>query len=47
MIEKNITAGSFIRQDNNGSMFTIANMKDVWIWANVFETTSAKLKVGL
>ena len=46
IIEKNITAGSFIRQDNNGSMFTISNMKDVWIWANVFESDISKVKVG-
>jgi cobalt-zinc-cadmium efflux system membrane fusion protein len=46
IIEKNITSGSFIRQDNNGSMFTISNMKDVWIWANVFESDISKVKTG-
>src|SRR5476651_2152266 len=46
VVEKNITSGSFIRQDNNGSMFTISNMKDVWIWANVFESDISKVKVG-
>lgn len=46
IVEKNITAGSFIRQDNSGSMFTISNMKDVWIWANVFESDISKVKVG-
>ncbi|MFD2872612.1 efflux RND transporter periplasmic adaptor subunit [Mucilaginibacter ximonensis] len=46
IIEKNITAGSFIRQDNSGSMFTISNMQDVWIWANVFESDISKVKVG-
>lgn len=46
IIEKNITSGSFIRQDNSGSMFTISNMKDVWIWANVFESDISKVKVG-
>ncbi|RKR80021.1 cobalt-zinc-cadmium efflux system membrane fusion protein [Mucilaginibacter gracilis] len=46
IVEKNITSGSFIRQDNNGSMFTISNMKDVWIWANVFESDISKVKVG-
>ncbi|MEO8885977.1 MAG: efflux RND transporter periplasmic adaptor subunit, partial [Mucilaginibacter sp.] len=44
--EKNITSGSFIRQDNSGSMFTISNMKDVWIWANVFESDISKVKTG-
>lgn len=46
IIEKNITSGSFIRQDNGGSMFTISNMKDVWVWANVFESDISKVKVG-
>ncbi|MCJ8211162.1 efflux RND transporter periplasmic adaptor subunit [Mucilaginibacter sp. RS28] len=46
IVEKNITQGSFIRQDNNGSLFTISNMKDVWIWANVFESDIAKVKKG-
>ena len=46
VVEKNITSGSFIRQDNNGSMFTISDMKDVWIWANVFESDISKVKVG-
>jgi len=46
IVEKNITSGSFIRNDNSGSMFTISNMKDVWIWANVFESDIAKVKVG-
>jgi len=46
VIEKNITSGSFIRQDNSGSMFTISNMKDVWIWANVFESDISKVKTG-
>jgi cobalt-zinc-cadmium efflux system membrane fusion protein len=46
IIEKNITAGSFIRQDNAGSLFTISNMQDVWIWANVFESDISKVKIG-
>lgn len=46
IVEKNIAQGSFIRQDNNGSLFTISNMKDVWIWANVFESDIAKVKQG-
>lgn len=46
IVEKNITAGNFIRPDNSSSLFTISNMKDVWIWANVFETDIAKVKKG-
>ncbi|RFZ90737.1 efflux RND transporter periplasmic adaptor subunit [Mucilaginibacter conchicola] len=46
VVEKNISAGNFIRPDNSNSLFTISDMKDVWIWANVFETDIAKVKKG-
>ncbi len=46
IVEKGVTAGSFIRSDNAASMFTISDMKDVWIWANVFESDIAKVKDG-
>lgn len=46
IVEKNITQGSFIRPDNNNSMFTISNMQNVWIWANVFESDISKVKPG-
>lgn len=46
IVEKNVTPGSFIRSDNASSLFTISNMKDVWIWANVFESDISKVKVG-
>lgn len=46
VVEKNITQGSFIRPDNSASMFTISNMQDVWIWANVFESDISKVKKG-
>ncbi|AMR31314.1 efflux transporter periplasmic adaptor subunit [Mucilaginibacter sp. PAMC 26640] len=46
IVEKNITAGNFIRPDNSSSLFTISDMKDVWIWANVFESDISKIKKG-
>ncbi len=46
VVEKNIAAGDFIRQDNSGSLFTISDMKDVWVNANVFESDIAKVKEG-
>ncbi|MCD8740093.1 efflux RND transporter periplasmic adaptor subunit [Mucilaginibacter roseus] len=46
IVEKNIAAGNFIRPDNNESLFTISDMKDVWIDANVFESDIAKVKQG-
>ncbi len=46
IVEKGVTSGSFIRSDNAASMFTISDMKDVWIWANVFESDISKVKNG-
>lgn len=46
VVEKNITAGNYIRPDNSSSLFTISDMKDVWIWANVFESDISKIKKG-
>ncbi len=46
VVEKNINAGSFIRNDNAQNLFTISDMQDVWVWANVFETDITKIKIG-
>lgn len=46
IVEKNITAGSFIRIDNTNSLFTISDLSNVWIWANVFEADIPKVKEG-
>ncbi len=45
-MKKNLTAGSFIRTDNNGSLFTISDLSNVWVWANVFEADIPKVKEG-
>ena len=46
VVEKLINPGNFIRNDNNNSLFTIGDISDVWIWANVFELDIAKVKQG-
>lgn len=46
VVEKQINPGNFIRSDNNNSLFTIGEISDVWIWANVFETDVAKVREG-
>jgi cobalt-zinc-cadmium efflux system membrane fusion protein len=46
VVEKNVSAGSFIRNDNGQNLFTISDIQDVWVWANVFETDIQKIKVG-
>ncbi len=46
VVEKLINPGNFIRNDNNSNMFTIGDISDIWIWANVYETDIAKVKQG-
>jgi cobalt-zinc-cadmium efflux system membrane fusion protein len=46
IVEKKVNAGSFIRQDMAENLFTISNMKDVWVMANVFEADIPKVKEG-
>lgn len=46
IVEKKINAGSFIRQDMSDNVFTISDMKDVWVMANVFEADIPKVREG-
>lgn len=46
IVEKNVNAGSFIRNDMSNNLFTISDLKDVWVWANVFEADIPKVKPG-
>jgi len=46
VVEKLINPGNFIRNDNSSSMFTIGDITDVWIWANVYEADISKVKQG-
>jgi len=46
IVEKKANAGNFIRPDNADNLFTISDLKDVWIWANVFETDITKIREG-
>lgn len=46
IVEKNVNAGDFIRPDNAGTLFTISNLKDVWVYANVYEADIPKVKEG-
>ena len=46
VVEKKINAGGFIRNDNSDNLFTIGDISDVWVWANVYETDIAKVKEG-
>ncbi len=46
IIEKNITNNSEVRNDNNTNLFTIANLSNVWIIANVYEADMNNIKMG-
>lgn len=46
IVEKKVNAGNFIRQDMSDNLFTISNLKDVWVWANVFEADIPRVKEG-
>jgi membrane fusion protein, heavy metal efflux system len=46
IVERNINAGTQIRTDNGTNIFTISDLKSVWIWANVHESDIAKVHEG-
>ncbi len=46
IVERNINEGTQIRNDNNTAIFTISDLKSVWIWANVHESDMGKVKEG-
>jgi len=46
IVERNINEGTQIRTDANTNIFTISDLKSIWIWANVHESDMAKVKEG-
>ncbi len=46
IVEKKVNEGNFIRQDMSDNLFTISDLKNVWIMANVFEADIPKVKEG-
>ncbi|UOR07596.1 efflux RND transporter periplasmic adaptor subunit [Hymenobacter aerilatus] len=44
--EKNVTDHMQFNADNVGNLFTVSNLDDVWIMANVFESDIAKVHQG-
>jgi cobalt-zinc-cadmium efflux system membrane fusion protein len=46
IVERNVNEGQQIRTDNNASIFTISDLKTIWVWANVYESDLSKVHVG-
>ena len=46
IVERNINQGTQIRTDNGTNIFTISDLKSVWIWANVHESDISKVHEG-
>lgn len=46
IVERNINEGTQIRTDLNTNIFTISDLKTIWIWANIHESDMAKVKEG-
>src|SRR5450432_96255 len=46
VVEKKINQGGFIRNDNGDNLFTIGDISDIWVWANVYESDISKVKEG-
>jgi len=46
IVQKMVTNDQAIRADNGGNMFTISDLKNVWIWANVYESNVDKIHMG-
>ncbi len=46
IIDRKINPGMHFRSDNTDNVFTISDLKDVWVLANIYETDIAKIKQG-
>lgn len=46
IVERKIADGGFIRGDMSDNLFTISDLKNVWVWANVYETDISKVRQG-
>ncbi len=46
VIEKTITNNSEVRPDNNASLFSVADLSNVWVIASVYESDINKIHIG-
>jgi len=46
IVQKNITNSTSVRSDNGANLFTISDLKEVWVQANVYEANIEKVHIG-
>ena len=46
IVQKNVTNNTIIRTDNGNNLFTISDLKNVWVQANVYESNIGKIHLG-
>ena len=46
IVQKQVTNDQAIRADNGTNLFTISDLKNVWVWANVYESNMDKIHMG-
>jgi cobalt-zinc-cadmium efflux system membrane fusion protein len=46
LVEKFVNNNTTIRPDNSNNLFTISDLKNVWIWANVYESNISVIHMG-
>jgi cobalt-zinc-cadmium efflux system membrane fusion protein len=46
IVQKNVNNNQVIRTDNGNALFTISDLKNVWIWANVYESNVDNIFMG-
>ena len=46
IVQKLVNNDQIIRSDNGGALFTISDLKNVWVWANVYESNVDNIHLG-
>lgn len=46
IVEKNVNSDMQIRQDHADHLFTISDLKQVWVMANVYESDISRVRIG-
>ena len=46
VVQKNVTNNTMVRTDNGTNLFTISDLNDVWVQANVYEANVEQVNIG-